>query len=304
MGKGFSVHDTRVIAGGRPVRFVQLNRELIQAEIPGGVQTIPFAPTSPTGTAWSARTRIRLASATEPLPAPNHQSVLPSPHGTHAAASCDQGCQIACNNREMVEIHLATPYGVSGSLLVPVVRQGLGGGGGPRFLPGCGFALSFTTAKTAGSQVPNAKVDEFYGSSCDALEIAVPESFIPPAKAELRLVLRDESSGVTAATFSFANPFFDGSRGRYVIAGGELRNFLGDTSRPATDKTLRGAVKPYLDSLLATGGLAEDGDSVALALTAEIVAGERAVPVSGSVPITATRRGKTVTEPAEPPTIP
>ena len=304
VGKGFSVHDTRVIAGGRPVRFVQLNRELIQAEIPGGVQTIPVAPTSPTGTAWSARTRIRLASATEPLPAPNHQSVLPSPHGTHAAASCDQGCQIACNNREMVEIHLATPYGVSGSLLVPVVRQGLGGGGGPRFLPGCGFALSFTTAKTAGSQVPNAKVDEFYGSSCDALEIAVPESFIPPAKAELRLVLRDESSGVTAATFSFANPFFDGSRGRYVIAGGELRNFLGDTSRPATDKTLRGAVKPYLDSLLATGGLAEDGDSVALALTAEIVAGERAVPVSGSVPITATRRGKTVTEPAEPPTIP
>ena len=63
-------------------------------------------------------------------------------------------------------------------------------------------------------------------------------------------------------------------------------------------------MKPYLDSLLATGGLAEDGDSVALALTAEIVAGERAVPVSGSVPITATRRGKTVTEPAEPPTIP
>ena len=86
-----------------------------------------------------------------------------------------------------------------------------------------------------------------------------------------------------------------------MIAGGDLRNFVGDTSRPATDKTLRGAVKPYLDALLATGGLAEDGDSVALSLTAEIVAGDRAVPVSGSVPVTATRRGKdAVALPADP----
>jgi hypothetical protein len=31
---------------------------------------------------------------------------------------------------------------------------------------------------------------------------------------------------------------------------------------------------------------------VALSLSAEIVAGERAVPVSGSVPVSASRRGK------------
>ena len=204
----------------------------------------------------------------------------------------------------MVEIHLATPYGVSGSLLVPVIRQATSSGGSPRFVPGCGFALSFTTAKTAGSEVPNAKVDEFYGGSCAALEIAVPDSFIPPPKSELRLVLRDDARAATAATFSFADPFFDARRNRYVIAGGDLRNFLGDTSRPATDKTLRGAVKPYLDSLLATGDLATDGDSIALTLTAEIVAGEQAVPVGGSVPVTATRRGKTLTEPAELPAAP
>jgi hypothetical protein len=204
------------------------------------------------------------------------------------AADC---CGIDCNRREVVAIHLATPYGVSGRLLVPVIPR-TDGGGGPSFVSGCGFELFFSTAKSSTSPTLTARVDEFYRSACDALEIAVPASFIPPEKGMLRLVLRDESRGVNAATFSFPSPFFDGRRGRYVIAGGDLRNFLGDTSRPATDKTLRGAVKPYLDALLATGQLADDGDAVALVLTAEIVAGDRAVPVSGSVPVSATRRGK------------
>ena len=51
-------------------------------------------------------------------------------------------------------------------------------------------------------------------------------------------------------------------------------------------------MKPYLDALLATGRLTEDGDSVQFMLTAEIVAGERAVPVAGSIPVAASRRGK------------
>jgi hypothetical protein len=76
-----------------------------------------------------------------------------------------------------------------------------------------------------------------------------------------------------------------------VIAGGDLRNFVGDTSRPATDKTLRGAVKPYLDSLLQQGGLGDDGDAVPLTVTAAIVAGEHEVPVAGALAVTATRRG-------------
>ena len=281
IGKGASIHDTEVIAGGRPARFDLIGRDVIRVDIPGGVQTIPAAEACPPGTAALARSRLRLASAAEPLPAP----VLASPV---MAADC---CGIDCNRREVVAIHLATPYGVSGRLLVPVIPR-TDGGGGPSFVSGCGFELFFSTAKSAGSPTPTARVDEFYRSACDALEIAVPTSFIPPEKGVLRLVLRDEARGVTAATFSFPSPFFDGRRGRYVIAGGDLRNFLGDTSRPATDKTLRGAVKPYLDALLATGQFADDGDAVALVLTAEIVAGDRAVPVSGSVPVSATRRGK------------
>jgi hypothetical protein len=289
VGKGASIHDTEVIAGGRRLPFTLIGRDVIRVDIPGGVQTIPAAEGCSAGTsARLGRGRVQLASAAEPLPAP--RSSLP------AAADC---CGIDCNNREAVPIHLATPYGVSGRLLVPVIPRAGRSGGGPAFVAGCGFDLFFSTGRSSSSPTEVARVDEFYDASCDAIEIAVSESFIPPSKATLQLRLRDEARGVTAASFSFANPFFDGSRGRYVIAGGDLRNFVGDTSRPATDKTLRGAVKPYLDALLATGGLADDGDSVALMLTAEIVAGERAVPVAGSLPVTATRRGKESVLPAD-----
>jgi hypothetical protein len=310
IGKGASIHDTEVIAGGRPVRFDLVGRDVIKVEIPAGVQSLAPAATCPPGTARVVRSRLRLASATEPLPPPagladGLPNPAPSPAGSEPAppvatsprallpsplttADC---CGIDCNRREVVAIHLATPYGVSGRLLVPVIPRAAASGG-PAFVSECGFELYFSRAKSSTSPTPVARVDEFYRSACDAIEIAVPASFIPPERGELRLVLRDEARGVTAATFSFPNPFFDGSRGRYVIAGGDLRNFVGDTSRPATDKTLRGAVKPYLDALLAAGRLTEDGDTVRFMLTAEIVAGERAVPVAGSIPVAASRRGK------------
>jgi hypothetical protein len=143
-------------------------------------------------------------------------------------------------------------------------------------------------------------VDEFFASSCDALVIEVPASFIPPAKAELRLVLRDAASGETVAVLSFADPFFDARGSRYVIAGGDLRNFVGDTSRPATDKTLRGAVKPWLDEVLARGGLARAGDAATLAVSATLAAERTELPVAGGFTVQATRRGTTPAEPAEP----
>jgi len=73
---------------------------------------------------------------------------------------------------------------------------------------------------------------------------------------------------------------------------------VGDTSRPATDKTLRGALKPYLDALLARGEIADDGDAVPFTLTATLVAEGQRVPVEGSIPVTVSRRGKTTVEPA------
>ncbi|MCE9629280.1 MAG: hypothetical protein K8S94_00980 [Planctomycetia bacterium] len=301
VGKGFSVHDTTVIAGGKPARFTLLSREVLRVDIPAGVATLVPPPCSADTTALARRRGFVLASATEPLPAPG---TAPLP-GTDGCDACGSGagdlCLTDCNRREVVDVHLATPYGVTSHLLVPVARQTDAGGCTLAFDSACTIGLSFTITKTAGTKVESAKVDEFFTASCDAIEIAVPASFIPPTKASLRLLLRDASTGATAATFSFDDPFFDARRSRYVIAGGDLRNFIGDTSRPATDKTLRGAVKPYLDSLLAQGGLAEDGDSVPFTLSAAIVANQQEVPIGGSLAVQATRRGKTVVEPAPAP---
>jgi hypothetical protein len=282
VGKGFSVLDTKVIAGGRPARFHVVSRDLMEVEVPAGAMPIVPAACPTEVAATRRRSGLVLAANAEPLPPPD-------------ASGPAIGCGTDCNRRELIDIHLATPYGVSGHLLVPVVRRGPAAGGMPAFEPACTLGLSFGVTKSAAT--PAAKVDEFFTASCDAITITVPESFIPPAKAMLRLLVRDAATGATAAAFSFADPFFDARRGRYVIAGGDLRNFVGDTSRPATDKTLRGAVKPYLDSLLQQGGLGEDGDAVALTATAAIVSGEHEVPVGGALAVTATRRGKTTAEP-------
>lgn len=259
IGKGFSVHDTSVIAGGRTARFQPLGRDVLRVEIPPGVQ--PLQPA--------------------------------------CCAACEpDACTTDCSRREFVEVHLATPYGVSGSLLVPVSRRTAADASCTlAFESACSLELTFTTTKTAGTRAESAKMDEFFAASCDAITIRVPDSFIPPAKGSLRLLVRDAASGDTAAVFSFDDLFFDARSSRYVITGGDLRNFVGDTSRPATDKTLRGAVKPYLDHLLAQGQLADDGDAVPFTLTATLVAERQEVPIAGTINVQAARRGRTVIEP-------
>lgn len=291
-GKGFSVHDTRVIAGGRPARYRLLSREVIEVEIPPGVQTIGSEGCTECGQAGRlshvgqpSRLSASPVSHIEPLPPPADSPALPS--------SC------ACHDREFVDVHLATPYGVTSHLLVPVARRTGGANGAGcilAFVESNALRLSFTVSKATGTRTEAARVDEFFAADADRIEIRAPEVFMPPAGGALQFELRDESSGATAALFSFEPLAFDARAGAYVIAGGDLRNFVGDTSRPATDKTLRGALKPYLDALLARSEIANDGDTLPFTLTATLVAEGQRVPVAGAIPLTVTRRGKTTVE--------
>ncbi len=322
VGKGFSVHDTRVVAGGRPAAFRLLSRDVMEVTIPAGVHTLRHDGGCGIETAARRpRGSLLLASGVEPLPEPE-----PAPRGPADAATKPRdpdavrsvlrrgraaaprsvdldaatGCIVDCHHREAIDIHVATPYGVSGHLLVPAIHAVASRGGMPAFAAACEIRLSFVTAKVTGSTIPQARLDEFYESDCDAIAIPTPAAFIPPTKAELAIVLRDATTGETAATFAFPDPFFDAAARRYLLAGGDLRNFIGDTSRPATDKTLRGAVKPYLDRLLQAGRLGEPGDEVALTLSAAIVASQQEVPVEGGLRVVCTRRGLTQIEPRDP----
>ena len=298
-GKGFSVHDTRVIAGGRPARFRLLSREVLEVAVPPGVHTVGQASRLP-GSATGTVAPHDLATGTVAPHAPalaSHAEPLPAPLEPLAPAA---PCAADCHGREFVDIHLATPYGVTSHLLVPVARRSRGADAGCMlaFADANALRLTFTVGKAAGTKAEAARIDEFFAADGDQLAIRAPDVFVPPAKGVLQFVLRDESTGATAAEFSFDALAFDPRESAYVIAGGDLRNLVGDTSRPATDKTIRGAIKPYLDACLAQGRLAEDGDALPFTLSATLVADGLRVPVAGSIPLTATRRGKTtVVEP-------
>ena len=80
VGRNFSVHQTRVIAGNRPVEARLLSREIMEVVVPPGADAL---------------------------------SCRPRPAGPDACGASD-GCE------RRVEIRLATPYGVTGRLLVPV----------------------------------------------------------------------------------------------------------------------------------------------------------------------------------------
>lgn len=81
VGNGFSVHDTKVIAGGRCVPFMLLSRQVMQVTVPGSAQQV--------------RTRVTI----------NPDETVVDDRVEH-----------------FVDVHVATPYGVSNHLLIPVAN--------------------------------------------------------------------------------------------------------------------------------------------------------------------------------------
>ena len=290
-GEGFSIHDTRLIAGGRPLPFRLLSREVMEVTIPPSVQALD-------------RTACRVTPASSHTEAASDQpEPLPSPRTSPAEAPPKPAvpplCTTACNGQQLVDFHLATPYGVSSHLLVPVARQRSSGTlGGLAFVGSPTIGLTFTAKAPRGSDVETARTDAFFTTAAPAIEIAVPESFFPPAKPVLRLNLRAEGQPTVAATLGSDDLAYDAARRRYVIAGDNLTNLVGDSSRPAGDSTLRGAVRTALDRMLLAGDLKQVGDTVRFTATGSLVAEQQIVPIGGSLTITATRRGEDLPEQA------
>jgi hypothetical protein len=211
VGKGFSVHDTNVIAGGRPVKD-----DAAQSAVPAGRDPTGGAddhPREPSAAAESAVARlppaaVRRTSASPATPSPcPHRLDPPVPlkdYPQHSpgsrsgfrsrqstpglrrplvempADSC--GCTPDCHAREVVDVHLATPYGVSGRLLIPVNGTDREFNAGDRCVLAIasGNVVRLTATKTkAGTW----RVNEFFESSPDTIRIAVPSVFAAPTKA-------------------------------------------------------------------------------------------------------------------------
>ncbi len=345
VGKGFNLHDTSVIAGGKSVPITLISRQVLRAEIPPGVQTIRLPSGNQTAPATAATRRpslrrvvsrrpdseIRLISGTEQIPTPagdphnplreeslsassggqQPRSVLPrkslvlplpNPPAPPPPSLCqdDDPCTECCDIEQYVDIHMATPYGVSDHLLIPVYAPGDAPAQSAScelaFAPDIGVELTTTKTKTGGW-----RINEFFQGSSDRITIQAPLSFAAPAGAELRYTLTDDKTGNTVGTFSIPAPSFHSASHAYVLSGADLRNFVGDTSRPATDKTLRGAIKPYIDHLGAMqNGVGIPDVACDLTLTAELVAGQQSIPIGGSIQVKVRRADQVIDDPAAP----
>jgi hypothetical protein len=298
VGKGFSIHETSIIAGGKKVPTELISRQVLRATFPPGLEVRrlpgpaacePDGCTACESTAISARgarrpPRVALVSGTvgqsartvSHLPSPPEEQgdVAPTPPQPESSSKSGEektstytiekilvhseqlpgdepveASRPKCNALDVIDVRLATPYGVSNHLLIPVVASGGWGGGGLAFETDVEFTLF--SQKTATTEAW--RIGEYYEATAPELVIRAPEAFIPPEKAKLRFLLR-EVGGNAFATLAIAAPPYDARTGVYRLAGADLRNFVGDGTRPASDSTLRGALAPFVNHTGGEGG--------------------------------------------------
>jgi hypothetical protein len=328
VGKGFSVHDTQVIAGGEPVAAELISREVMKITIPPNVRCIrrpaescgESSAASPTEAARRGRPPRPIAAAVRPMairqvagetlafappetipppPAPAApstdskaaESPAPIPDCDARCGKAETPCDPAARTEpeHYIDVHLATPYGVSGHLLIPLMTK-----------PACTStsnpdpsACSLVIAPPASIELTASptkagtwRVNEYFAAVPESISIRVPKWFVPPPKAEINWTIREPGPpgepGTVVGTLSTAAPHFEACTPAYVFDGAELRNLVGDTSRPATDKTLRGAIKPYLDHI---GSQPKASIDRQLLVTAALVAGGKSIPIEGTLAI-------------------
>jgi hypothetical protein len=305
VGKGFSIHDTSIVAGGKKVPIELISRQVLRATFPPGLEVrrlrsapaceaagppAPGATTSDAARRRRGRDVVALASGTERLPTPApHAGVEPAPpvrtlkkqvdppsDPLITLAPCDapaDPCRPACNALDVIDVRLATPYGVSNHLLIPVVATVDGrDGAGLAFETDVGLTLFSQKTATTNAW----RIGEYYEATAPELVIRTPEAFIPPDKATLRFLLR-QVDGNAFATLSIPAPPYDAKTGVYRLAGADLRNFVGDGSRPASDSTLRGALAPFVNHT--------NGEAATFTADATLVTELQEQPIGGTLTV-------------------
>ena len=194
IGDGFSVHDTRVVAGGCSVPFKLLSRQVMQVEIPAGVQVL---------------SRGNPLATDEPTPR---------------------------DLQEVVDVHLATPYGISSHLLVPVSHAGnrVAGAGTLAFRPGAVIQVDFS--ETAGTEPIN--IDEFFRFNQDAVVIRVPRTLSVADTATITFSVWDPTQPATfLGKFEVAAVPLNHAAYEYYLIGAKLSNLVSQ---------INNFVEPYL----------------------------------------------------------
>jgi hypothetical protein len=240
------------------------------------------------------------AGNAEQLPAPRASSIpdCDAPRDCEPANPCQPAQR--SDPEHYVDVHLATPYGVSGHLLIPLITDEPCKNKSEPAPAACSLLIAppASIALTASpTKAGNWRVNEYFASVPESIVIRVPKWFVAPAKADINWTIREHGSpdepGPVVGKLSVPAPQFQACTPAYVFDGGELRNLVGDTSRPASDKTLHGAIKLYLDHVGSKPGGTIERDLVA---TAAIAAGGQSIPIEGSLEITVRKTSQPVDE--------
>lgn len=245
VGKHLSVTNTKVIAGNQTVDPTLISREVMQITIPAG-----------------ARVEKRLCE----------------PRAQHQPCPCDGDC-----NDRYVEIRVATPYGVSSPLLVPVVA-----GEAESSAPQLSWAQDTYRVryvwKKAASATTAFTISDVRVAQPLELKIAVPDSIlVPTSAATLQLAIAGEEYSVQLNQNNLlvaAVPFNSADR-CYRIDGAK---FI----------TVQSAVKEAVLAKLSAGNAqTPPSDSYVVRMTATVIlpdGGTTPIPVAGEllIPITFT----------------
>ncbi len=236
VGKGFSVHSTQLIAGGRNLPFTLISRQVMEVEIPAGVQTLQ-------------RTQ-------------------------DGEGRLDQ----------VVDIHLATPYGVSGHMLVPVAKASSStrniGNGQVAWRNGSKLTLTATITTTAAvggnPATKSTAISNLFNAVPDVWLIDIPQISPVPASIILKLFVHDANDGTFVGTFATPALNFDASNSTAYLTGNEL-----NTIAIGSSNSISTVAKDYVTWLASNRSFSNGTVSLRVTAALDQGAGRPLVPIDG-----------------------
>ncbi len=210
VGDGFSVHDTRVIAGGQSADFRLISRQLIEATLPSGLQVI------------------------------------------------NDG-----DMREAVDVHVASPYGVSAHLLIPLAPSAASLPGGQLAWQANTTWEAFAAYKT-GVQAP--AFGDYVKVAPDILAFHYPQNAVIKST-KVRLVIHEGQTSVGQCDVAEGKFKYDPHTSQFFLAGDDLNAvwisvkdklnaylaYLHSTDRPLANRTLNFVATGYLSDNAGAG---------------------------------------------------
>jgi hypothetical protein len=263
IGNGFSVLDNRLIAGGKLAEFRLISRQVIEVQIPPGVQSIAAQVAEKSGQLTASR---------------------------QEAKKTEQPADVKSDR--LVDVQLATPYGVTSHLLIPVASGTSGNGATTGWNESAWkdktevkmfYTSVVTTTTDANTKVATTNTAATIGAFFEvspadrpAIVINVPQASGLPATTHVRIYMVDKTSNIPLNALSAAveaDFSYNPQTSELSLSGDALRTLVRDK--------ISAELSNYLKWLIGkNNGNLGDSYSLSVVCTGEIAnANQTAIPI-------------------------